>query len=292
MGKLETIVTADGSKTFYSEEFGETFHTKYGAKSEAEITYIKGCRLPEKFHKQKQIKILDICYGLGYNTAAAIDYLFTFYPESHLEIIALELDETVPRQALDFGLLSPWPPEISYILTTLVEKKQVITPNLNITLIIGDARQTIQSVVAKNWLADAVFLDPFSPPKCPQLWTVEFLSLVANCLDFNGIIATYSAAAAVRNALQIVGLNIGVNFCVGRRTPGTIASYNKELLPPLSQMELEHLNTKAAVPYRDPCLRDSREIIIERRRKEQLLSSLETTSKWRKRWFSQEKYVN
>lgn len=292
MGKLETIITADGSKTFYSEEFGETFHTKYGAKSEAEITYIKGCRLPEKFHKQKQIRILDICYGLGYNTAAAIDYLFTFHPQSHVEIIALELDETVPRQALDCGLLSLWPGEITDTLAALLEKKQVITPNLNITLIIGDARQTIQEVVKKNWQADAVFLDPFSPPKCPQLWTVEFLGLVAKCLKEDGIIATYSAAAAVRTALKMAGLEIGVNFCVGRRTPGTIASYNRELLPPLSQMELEHLNTKAAIPYRDPSLKDSREIIIERRRKEQLLSNLEPTTKWRKRWFSQEKYVD
>lgn len=285
MNLFTSQLTADGSKTFYSPEFDENFHSKYGAKTEAEITYIQGCRLPDKIRQQKQVKIIDICYGLGYNTAAAIDCLYQENPQCKLEIIALELDEIVPYQALEQGLLDNWSMEIKDLLTKLVKKKQVETSSIKLKLLIGDARQTIQQLITTNFSADAIFLDPFSPPKCPQMWTVDFLSLVAKCLKPQGIIATYSCSAAVRTALKLAGLTLGVNYSVGRRSPGTIATYDFTPWPDLLPVDLEHLQTRASVPFRDPQLKDSGEIIEHRREAEQRLSRLEATSQWKKRWF-------
>ena len=147
MTSFETRITADGSKTFYSPEFGETFHTKYGAKSEAEITYIQGCKIPEKIKNQTHLRILDVCYGLGYNTASALDYVFRENPQCYLEIVALELDENVPIQALKNNLLSEWSSDVSNILTQFIKEKQVITPNFKLTLKIGDAREIITALV-------------------------------------------------------------------------------------------------------------------------------------------------
>lgn len=286
MNEFKTQTTADGSLTFYSEEFGETFHTKYGAKKEAEITYIQGCRLADKIEKKQNIKIIDICYGLGYNTAAALEFIQTNKPNCQIEIVALELDKKVPLQAINDNLLNYWNQDIVNLLSELLYKKQVINQNIKLSLIIEDARISIQELVANKFQADAIFLDPFSPPKCPQLWTVEFLALVAKCLNPEGILATYSCSAAVRTALKMSGLQIGANFCVGRRSPGTVANKGKEPLPPLSTIEFEHLQTRAAVPFRDPNLRDRAGIIKHRRGQEQLLSNLQLTSRWKKRWFN------
>jgi tRNA U34 5-methylaminomethyl-2-thiouridine-forming methyltransferase MnmC len=285
MNSFVSQLTADGSQTFYSPEFEENFHSKHGAKTEAEIIYLQGSRLLEKIKQQPTIKIIDICYGLGYNSAAAIDLITQLNYPCCLEIIALELDETVPRQALENNLLTPWSMETRNLLRQLIEQKEVNQPSIKLKLLIGDARQTIQEVMQQNFIADAIFLDPFSPPKCPQLWTVEFLSLVAKCLHSQGIIATYSCSAAVRKALQLGGLTIGTNFSVGRRSPGTIATYDYSPFPPLSQIDREHLQTRASVPFRDPQLQDSAEIIKKRRNEEQCLSILESTSQWKKRWF-------
>ena len=52
----------------------------------------------------------------------------------------------------------------------------------------------------------------------------------------------------------------------------------------LSVMEEEHLLTKASIPYRDQNLNSSKDDIIERRLKEQLLSNLVPTKKWREKW--------
>ncbi|MFN6307693.1 MAG: MnmC family methyltransferase, partial [Microcystis sp.] len=96
-------------------------------------------------------------------------------------------------------------------------------------------------------------------------------------------LVTYSCAASVRRALQLAGLQIGATDSVGRRSPGTIASF-LSLPPSLSAQEWEHLQTKAAIPYRDATLSDPAEVIIQRRRSEQALCDLEPTSHWKKRW--------
>ena len=49
--------------------------------------------------------------------------------------------------------------------------------------------------------------------------------------------------------------------------------------------EQEHLQTRAAVPYRDPNLDAQPEQIKIKRQQEQQNSHLESTSQWRKRWF-------
>ena len=284
MNYFASKITEDGSKTFYSPEFNENFHSKYGAKTEAEIIYLQGCRLRDKIEQQTEIKIIDVCYGLGYNTAATIDLIHQLNCECNVEIIALELDERVPRQALEKELLNHWSIKTINLLKQLIEDKEVKQTSLKLKLLIGDARQTIKKIVQHKFLADAIFLDPFSPPKCPQLWTVEFLSLVAKCLHPQGIIATYSCSASVRKALQIAGLNLGRNFSVGRRSPGTLATYEFSSIPPLSQMDLEHLQTRASIPFRDPQLQNCAEVIKQRRNEEQSLSFLESTSQWKKRW--------
>lgn len=276
--------TADGSFTFFSDEFGETFHSSSGAKQEAEKKFVEPCQLREKAKANNSLKLLDVCYGLGYNSAAALEAIWTANPDCQVELIALELDRSVPRQAIAEQLLVRWSPPIPDLLKELAENYRVKTGRLDTRLLIGDAREKIQQVQQSGFQADAIFLDPFSPPKCPQLWTVEFLAIVARCLKPDGRLATYSCAASVRTALQLAGLRVGASNSVGRRSPGTAASFCDRDLPPLSQQESEHLQTRAAIPYRDPQLQNSATAIAEQRRIEQRSSSLEPTSQWKKRW--------
>jgi len=277
-------LTEDGSYTFFSLEYGETYHSRGGAKEEAEKKFVESCQIAEKARQQQQICLLDICYGLGYNSAAALATIERVNPHCQVHLIALEIDPEVPKRATEYHLLSPWGTSLLEVLDTLAQSHRVKTPNLTAHLYIGDARQLIQKVNLEGFLADAIFLDPFSPTKCPQLWTVEFLSLVAQCLSPTGIIATYSCAASVRTALKLAGLGIGATQAVGRRSPGTAASFQADYLLPISPQEEEHLQTRAAIPYRDPHLIDDPSQICQRRAEEQALSSLENTSQWKRRW--------
>lgn len=281
--KFTQELTADGSFTFFSPEFGETFHSHFGARQEAEYKFVRSVRLRSKASRPI-VRLLDVCYGLGYNTASALAAIWEVNPHCRVEWVALEFDPEVPKAAIASGLLDYWPDEIAALLTKLSNCHYLNNDRLSANILIGDARSTIQQVQKSGFQADAIFLDPFSPPNCPQLWTVEFLTLVSSCLKSDGHLATYSCCAAARSALIAAGLFIGSTSPVGRRSPGTVASFCGDDLPKLSQKEEEHLLTTAAIPYRDPHLSDSPEVIIHRRRLEQQTSATEPTSHWKKRW--------
>ena len=282
--------TQDGSFTFFSTEFNEAFHSHYGAKQESLLKFAIPTRLPI-LAETGFVRLLDICYGLGYNTAAALQTIWQVNPRCHVELIGLELNPIVPQAAINHQLFNGWDDKYIKILTQIAFEHQIHIDYLQATLLIGDARNLILQVHESGFQADAIFLDPFSPPQCPQLWTVEFIQKVSECLQENGLLATYSCAAAVRTALLAAGLVVSSTPPIGRRTPGTIAGHPQHeeestisYLPPLSQTEAEHLRTRAAIPYRDPNLSDTAAMILKRRQEEIQVSTLESSSQWRKRW--------
>lgn len=284
-GSLIPEPTADGSFTLFSEDFGEWFHSREGAYTEAYTTYVQATDLAQ-LARAGPITLLDVCYGLGYNSAAALTTLHQVNPQVTCHLVGLELDPRVPQQAIARGLLNPWPAAVQQVLAQLARVGTYQRPPLAAQLLLGDARQTIQTLVSQGFQADIIFLDPFSPPHCPELWTVEFIQQVARCLAPQGRLATYSCAAAVRTALGLAGLAMGPTQASGRRWPGTLAQWQPQGLAPLSPQEQEHLLTRAAVPYRDPSLGDSADRIRQRRQQEQPLSGLTPTSIWRKRWLT------
>lgn len=280
--------TADGSFTFFSEEFGEAFHSRQGAKSEAFNKFADATDLARKA-AQGSIRLLDVCYGLGYNTAAALDVVWATNPNCVVEWVGLERDATVPQAAIAPAFLQLWSTPVQVALQAIAHTCCHHTPHLTANLFIGDARQTIQPLAKSGFQADAIFFDPFSPRRCPQLWTVEFLTWVARCLAPTGRLATYSRSASVRAALLAAGLGIGTIPLGEAALPhewaqGTVASFEPRSLHPLSPMEQEHLQTRAAIPYRDPTLTDSAAVIQARQQQEQRQCACESTSRWRRRW--------
>jgi spermidine synthase len=159
----------------------------------------------------------------------------------------------------------------------------------------GDARKKI-NIIPSAIKFDLIYLDGFSPQKCPQLWSIEFLSKVSEKLNSQGFLITYSSSAAVRKTLRNLGLEIFTIKPSFKNRPlwsqGTVAiskfdknkfkhNFNFENL---SRMEEEHLLTKASIPYRDQDLNSSKKDIIKKRLEEQLSSNLFSTNKWREKW--------
>lgn len=283
MDTLTPQITADGSLTFFSSTFQEAFHSRYGAKQEAESKFVLPCRVGA-WAKTGTIRILDICFGLGYNTAAALTEIWRVNSDCQVELRGLELNLDVPQQALAQGGLDLWKADIQAIIRGLVSHLDHKENNIQAQLLIGDARQTIQTLISDHWQADVIFLDPFSPPHCPQLWTVEFLQMVSQVLAPKGYLATYSASAAVRTALQLAGFRIGSTPPIGRKSPGTLARWLDDDMTPLTPAEQAHLDTNAAIPYRDPGLDATADTIIQTRHEEQCQSSRISTSQWRRTW--------
>lgn len=69
MDSFLPYITGDGSVGLYSEEFNDIYHSGYGALTEAYEKFV----LPN-ININKNINVLDICYGLGYNSKAFLNY--------------------------------------------------------------------------------------------------------------------------------------------------------------------------------------------------------------------------
>jgi tRNA U34 5-methylaminomethyl-2-thiouridine-forming methyltransferase MnmC len=284
--------TADGSYTFFSEEFQETFHSRQGAKAEAFYKFSRATNLTDAKHCDR-LCLLDVCYGLGYNTGMALETIWQANPHCHITLYALELDASVPLGAIVPALLQDWTPTVQGVLQDLAQQQRSQLPMLEATLLVGDARQTIQTLIEQQVQADSIFFDPFSPRRCPQLWSVEFFQQVVRCLAPTGKLATYSRSAAVRAALLEVGLKIGTipldqedwrEYRPHDWSQGTIGAWDDADLHPLTPMEQEHLQTRAATAYRDPTLTDTAAVILQRHQAVQAVSPAEATTRWRKRW--------
>jgi tRNA U34 5-methylaminomethyl-2-thiouridine-forming methyltransferase MnmC len=284
----QPLPTEDGSYTFFSVTFNEAFHSRKGAKTEAFQKFAEATNLAKRAHSG-YLKLLDVCYGLGYNTAAALEVIWASNPACQVEVYGLELDGSVPQATITQDFLKHWTIPVQQALVAIAKAEPYQTTQIKAALLLGDARKTIQILNQQNFQADAIFFDPFSPRHCPQLWTVEFFQRVAQCLAPNGYLSTYSRAASVRTALRSVGLCLGTIPVSAFHAPhewseGTIAAWQSEHLHPLSVMEQEHLQTRAAIPYRDPELNHTAETILERHQQEQDRSTVESTSSWRRRW--------
>ena len=200
---MKLIKTKDNSFTFFNEEFQEHYHSISGALEEANKKFIEPLELKDG------MTILDICFGLGYNTLAAIEKY------KNLKIIALENDPKILEELQRIELKGKLE-----IIKKLTKEKYYKDENYEITLILGDAKETIKQVKDK---VDIVFLDPFSPKKNPELWTKEFFSDIYSIMKKESKLATYSCAGQVRRNLKEVGFKIKDGPCVGRRAPSTIA---------------------------------------------------------------------
>jgi tRNA U34 5-methylaminomethyl-2-thiouridine-forming methyltransferase MnmC len=73
----------------------------------------------------------------------------------------------------------------------------------------GDARQTLPHLLEqRRGQVDLIWHDAFSPQRCPQLWSVEFLGSLAELLADGGRWISFCSAAAVREGLRLANLNV------------------------------------------------------------------------------------
>ena len=98
-GELTAVDTADGSLSLHSSHFSEAFHSSAGALAEAKAKFVAPAQL-ERFQSGTPLRVLDVCVGLGYNSAALMEALPLNAPPQ-LQWWGLELDPRPLAMALE-----------------------------------------------------------------------------------------------------------------------------------------------------------------------------------------------
>jgi len=205
---MRKIITEDNSITFYNEKVGDHYHTKSGAKEEAVEKHVKALNIkPNKI-------IFDICFGLGYNTAAALDL-------GPATVYCFENDKEILKEILKINADFKSYNIIKEFIKGFFEGNNVYEKgNTKLIMLFGDARENIKKLKEK---ADYVFFDPFSPAKVPEMWTEDFFKDIRNKMKPGGKLSTYSYARRVRDNMRKAGFKVLDGPILGRRSPSTIA---------------------------------------------------------------------
>lgn len=192
--------------TPFSEAYGDVYHSASGGPAQARHVFLGGNGLPERWQERERFVILETGFGLGLNFLATwaawktdpqrCRRLHFVSVEKHpfaagdLEIAHAAWPEFAPLAA---ELRRHWPPLVPGVHRLHLDGGQLV-----LTLIFGDAAQALRRVDAA---VDAFYLDGFSPAKNPDLWSPELFRALARLAAPNATLATWSVAAAVREAL-------------------------------------------------------------------------------------------
>lgn len=429
MYELYPYFTNDGTVGLFSRQDDDIYHSTYGALTESWQKFILPAHLQEYIAEHEQVKILDICYGIGYNTKAALNVFIKNYLNqkiisenckrkifskkvsstpiniaplytdniqkpsevkkdekttcNNILIDAVDLDKTLIKlspfiadatrfnflfkknyeisvgnelkyqqiktiknfkkflikefrlekeiSSIIFEKLFENNPEFFYdaILQTILHHKKynpflsrfminfanlyynqrsnyninknnstflhniyyrnitkrykntktlLTNNNIAMNFYAEDARNFIKST---NNTYNFIFLDAFTPAKCPALWTVQFFKELYSKLEDDGMILTYSNSAAVRNAFLQNGFAVGKTYDpTFKKNIGTIAAKNNFLIEhKLDERDLDLINSKAGICFKDENLNLDNHIIIENRKNEIKDSKLISSSK-------------
>ncbi|CAA6802880.1 MAG: SAM-dependent methyltransferase (EC [uncultured Sulfurovum sp.] len=216
--KKELVLCEDGSNTLFSKEFNEPYHsTKDGALHESLEKHVKPALHIKK--ESKHLVILDICFGLGYNTLATLYYIQKNNLDIKVHILSPEFDEALVRSLNTFEFPNEFE-DLKPIINSLSQNLSYKDKQFKVEILLGDARLEVPKIKEQ---IDIIYQDAFSPAHNPLLWTKEFFADMVKISKKDTILTTYSIAAAIRLGLYENGFLIFTHNAKLMRT-STVAS--------------------------------------------------------------------
>ena len=241
----ELVLCEDGTKTLFSKEFNEAYHsTKDGALHESLEKHVKPAFLVKK--RLEHLTILDICFGLGYNTFTTLYYIQQNQLNTKVHILSPEFDKELIASLSTFD----YPPEfenIEHIIKEISKNFYYEDEQFKIEILLGDARESVPKIEEK---IDIVYQDAFSPKQNPLLWTREFFADIVKISKKDTLLTTYSTSASTRLGLYENGFKLYLNKADKIRT-SLIASQKELDLFEFIDMELKKKRNPTATSLRD-----------------------------------------
>jgi tRNA U34 5-methylaminomethyl-2-thiouridine-forming methyltransferase MnmC len=196
--------------------FDDPYFSLAGGLAETRHVFLQGNGLPDRF--RDGFRIAELGFGTGLNLLATV---LAHQGPGHIDYTSFE---AFPMAAPDITRALAAFPELAPIAPDFLRQwargtAELHFPNLTARIILGDARATLP---AWTGLADAWYLDGFSPAKNPELWSPDLMAEVARHTAPGGTFATYTAAGHVRRALAEAGFTVTRTQGFGRKRHMTI----------------------------------------------------------------------
>lgn len=214
-----------------STQFDDVYFSPLNGLEETRYVFLEHNQLAQRFsalNDHNTFVIAETGFGTGLNFLATCQLWETTAPKNaHLHFISVEkfpLDKESIQRALDLWpelnifskeLLAAYPATINGF------HRMVFRRNITLTLIIDDAAQGLQKLIASpntvslspqaslQWQGvDAWFLDGFTPSRNPDMWSTKLFQVMAHLSKPQASFATFTAASNVRKGLIEAGFSI------------------------------------------------------------------------------------
>ncbi len=196
------VETRDGSHTVESQQFGATYHSRYGAIQESRHVFIEAGLFCQTILK-KELAVLEMGFGTGLNALLSAVEAERFSCRIHYETVeAYPLPpEIVVRLNYPEQLALPESRAWFQAMHDAPHDMWVsIHPHFRFRKHIG----RMEDFVAPPSF-DLAYFDAFAPETQPELWTENVLGRVYEALLPGGALVTYCAKGAVKRTLKALG---------------------------------------------------------------------------------------
>ncbi len=198
--------------TPFNPRFGDRYHSHTGLAQAREV-FLRGCGLPGAWAGQAMWRVLETGFGCGLNFLAT--WAAWRADPARPRLLHFVSCEAFPVSADDLLRSMQGHGELEPLARALHAQYWGLLPGVHrlafeggqvlLTLYIGDAQAMLRQ---QQPVADAVYLDGFSPQVNPELWDVHTLKAVARCCRRGTRLATWSVAGAVREGLAQCGFRV------------------------------------------------------------------------------------
>lgn len=200
----DLFVTQDGSHSLHSDQYGVSYHSKYGAITETQHVFINA-GLRHKSANLKKLSVLEIGFGTGLN--AYMTLLESVNSDLQIEYVTYEAFPISMTQVKELNyteqLQSKFHPSFEEMHLVPSGKKTELLPSFLFQKFIA----SFEEINYQNQF-DVIYFDAFAPTSQPELWEAPMLQKMYEALKSGGVLTTYCAKGVVKRTLKAIGFAI------------------------------------------------------------------------------------
>lgn len=215
----ELILTADGSHSLRSRQYGVEYHSIHGAIQESKHVFIEAGLRPLLQAAPATLHIVEMGFGTGLN-ALLTRQIARQYPGVRFSYYTFEQFPVPPTEVAALN----YPRELGEDTSVFYELHDCgwgVLQQLDDNFALRKNRADYLDVASHPFptgTADLIYYDAFAPSSQPELWTQEAFSISYAALRAGGVLVTYCAKGQVKRDLRDVGFAVeGIPGPPGKR---------------------------------------------------------------------------
>lgn len=212
----------EGQPQPYSTIFDDVYYSSDNGLLETDYVFLQGNQLQQRWQQllNNYFTIIETGFGTGLNFLCAVQHWLQVAPkDADLHFISTEKYPLTLQEIA--AALQAWPElnQVSQLFLAQYEAStkqsiQLFDHRVRLTLLIGDATDCLSNTTS---LADAWFLDGFSPAKNPEMWQPALFAQMARLSKSNTTFSTFTSAGLVKRGLQSAGFKVDKQTGFGKK---------------------------------------------------------------------------